>query len=63
MSDKNKNTLHKEKFVPYVPALVVLQQLRRMAAGEAPYKELADTSPWTKNIWEAAAALIEEYNA
>ncbi len=38
---------------------IVAAELRLMAAGEDQYHSLTDTSPWIKNIWNAAADIIE----
>jgi hypothetical protein len=37
----------------------VARELRRMAAGIGPYRQFTYTSPWIKNIWSAAADLLE----
>ncbi len=39
---------------------IVVKQLRMMAAGEAQYQRFTYMSPWIKNIWNAAADIIEE---
>lgn len=41
-------------------ASVIAAELRLMAAGEGNYSRLSDeVSPWIKNIWSAAADMIE----
>lgn len=40
---------------------VVARELRMMAAGEDHYRRFTYTSPWIKNIWNAAADIIEDY--
>ncbi len=37
----------------------VAAQLRAMAAGAAPYARFTYTSPWIKNIWRAAADMLD----
>lgn len=37
----------------------IIQQLRRMAAGDFQYQSLLFVSPEIKNIWNAAADIIE----
>jgi len=39
---------------------LIAEQLRMMAAGDAQYKRFTYISPWIKNIWNAAADIIEE---
>ncbi len=41
------------------PSLIA-KQLRMMAAGEAQYQRFTYMSPWIKNIWNAAADIIED---
>ncbi len=38
----------------------VAKELRMMAAGEDRYQRFTDISPWIKNIWNAAADIIED---
>lgn len=38
---------------------VIAAELRLMAAGEDLYHRFTYTSPWIKNIWNAAADIIE----
>ncbi|HBR68086.1 MAG TPA: hypothetical protein DEA55_01790 [Rhodospirillaceae bacterium] len=40
---------------------VVAKELRMMAAGEDRYQRFTYISPWIKNIWNAAADIIEDY--
>ena len=46
--------------VPDAPQ-VIAKELRMMAAGEERYKRFTFMSPWFKNIWNAAADIIEDY--
>lgn len=39
----------------------VARELRMMAAGEDRYQRFTYISPWIKNIWNAAADIIEDY--
>lgn len=39
----------------------VAKELRMMAAGEDRYQRFTYISPWIKNIWNAAADIIEDY--
>ncbi len=39
---------------------VIAAELRLMAAGEDRYSRFTYMSPWIKNIWNAAADIIEE---
>lgn len=39
---------------------IIAAELRLMAAGDDRYHELETQSPWIKNIWNAAADIIEE---
>jgi hypothetical protein len=38
---------------------IIVRELRMMAAGEAQYDIPAFVSPWVKNVWQAAADIIE----
>jgi hypothetical protein len=40
---------------------IIARQLRLMAAAESQYEIFAFVSPWIKNIWNAAADVIEHY--
>lgn len=40
---------------------VIAKELRMMAAGEGRYQRFTYISPWIKNIWNAAADIIEDY--
>lgn len=39
---------------------IVARELRSMAAGENRYQRFTYISPWIKNIWNAAADIIED---
>ena len=39
---------------------IIAAELRLMAAGEDRYSRFTYISPWIKNIWNAAADVIEE---
>ena len=41
---------------------IIAAELRLMAAGEDLYYRFTYTSPWIKNIWNAAADIIEDLN-
>lgn len=41
---------------------IIAAELRLMAAGEDRYHRFTYISPWIKNIWNAAADIIEESN-
>lgn len=41
---------------------VIAAELRLMAAGDDLYSRFTYTSPWIKNIWNAAADIIEGMN-
>lgn len=41
---------------------VIAEELRMMAAGEDRYQRFTYISPWIKNIWNAAADIIEDLN-
>lgn len=45
--------------VPDSP-LIIAAELRLMATADDRYSRLACMSPWIKNIWNAAADIIEE---
>lgn len=45
--------------VPNSPAIIVAE-LRLMAAGDDRYSRFTYISPWIKNIWNAAADIIED---
>lgn len=38
---------------------LVALELRRMAKGEEPYRRFTYTSYWIKNVWRAAADLLD----
>lgn len=42
---------------------IIAAELRMMAAGEDLYHRFTYTSPWIKNIWNAAADIIEGMNS
>lgn len=39
---------------------IIAAELRLMAAGEDQYSRFTYMSPWIKNIWNAAADIIED---
>lgn len=39
---------------------IIAAELRLMAAGDDRYHRFTYTSPWIKNIWNAAADIIED---
>jgi len=41
---------------------IIVEELRMMAAGEDRYQRFTYISPWIKNIWNAAADIIEDLN-
>lgn len=41
---------------------IIAAELRLMAAGEDRYSRFTYMSPWIKNIWNAAADIIEDLN-
>lgn len=41
---------------------IIAAELRLMAAGDDRYSRFTYTSPWIKNIWNAAADIIEGMN-
>lgn len=45
--------------VPDSP-MIIAAELRLMAAGDDRYSRFTYMSPWIKNIWNAAADIIEE---
>lgn len=45
--------------VPDSP-MIIAAELRLMAAGDDRYSRFTYMSPWIKNIWSAAADIIEE---
>lgn len=47
--------------VPNSPAIIAAE-LRLMAAGDDRYSRFTYMSPWIKNIWNAAADIIEDLN-
>lgn len=40
--------------------MIIAAELRLMAAGDDRYSRFTYMSPWIKNIWNAAADIIEE---
>lgn len=43
-----------------ISASIIAMELRLMASGEGDYSKLSDeASPWIRNIWRAAADMIE----
>ncbi len=46
--------------VPDSP-MIIAAELRLMAAGDDRYSRFTYMSPWIKNIWNAAADIIEEH--
>lgn len=46
--------------IPDAPKTIA-HQLHMMAAGKTQYGILIFASPWIKNIWNAAADIIEDY--
>ncbi len=61
--DDNKN-----KVIPFQAGLdgaansaeIIAAELRLMAAGDDRYSRFTYISPWIKNIWNAAADIIED---
>lgn len=43
-------------------AEIIAAELRLMAAGDDRYSRFTYMSPWIKNIWNAAADIIEDMN-
>jgi hypothetical protein len=41
---------------------IIAAELRLMAAGDDRYSRFTYMSPWIKNIWNAAADIIEDMN-
>lgn len=41
---------------------IIAAELRLMAAGDDRYQRFTYMSPWIKNIWNAAADIIEDLN-
>lgn len=61
MTDDNKKTPLESglESVENTPAIIAAE-LRLMAAGDDRYSRFTYMSPWIKNIWNAAADIIEE---
>lgn len=61
MTDDNKKTLLQSglESVENTPAIIAAE-LRLMAAGDDRYSRFTYMSPWIKNIWNAAADIIED---
>lgn len=58
MTDKNNN-LHTALASVEEGREYIVQELRAMAAAEREYKRFTYMSKWVKNIWNAAADIIE----
>lgn len=59
MGTENDNFYYTMPEVPRDRGYLV-QELRRMAAAEGGYTRFTYMSPWIKNIWVNAAALLEK---
>ena len=61
MTDDEKPLYPRDAALLQVPKTkqCIARELRLMARGEGGYRRLTHTSPWTKNVWRAAAELLE----
>lgn len=65
MDDDDTTPLDNATFLAILDAIpetpdIIAHHLRLMVAGKEPYQRFTHTSRWIKNIWAAAADMIEE---